>query len=55
MGQFGNNVESAINLVLFKCINGYTVAECKDLFFTQVAQAHYRNADVTLACERCYK
>ena len=55
MGQFGNNVQSAINLVLFKCIKGYTVAECKDLFFTQVAQAHYRNADVTLACERCYK
>ena len=40
---------------LFKCIKGYTVAECKDLFFTQVAQAHHRNADVTLACERCYK
>ena len=55
MGQFGNNVQSAINLVLVKCINGYTVAECKDLFFTQVAQAHYRKADVTLACERCYK
>ena len=55
MGQFGNNVKSAINLVLFKCIKGYTVTECKDLFFTQVAQAHYRNADVTLACERCYK
>ena len=55
MGQFGNNVKSAIKLVLFKCIKGYTVTECKDLFFTQVAQAHYRNADVTLACERCYK
>ena len=40
---------------LFKCIKGYTVAECKDLFSTQVAQAHYRNANVTLACERCYK
>ena len=32
MGQFGNNVQSAINLVLFKCIKGYTLMECKDLF-----------------------
>ena len=47
MEQFGNNVESAINLVLFKCINGYTVMECKDLFF-QGNSGRRRNENIIL-------
>ena len=27
---------------------------CGSLACTQAAQVHYMNADVTLACERCY-
>ena len=37
----------------FVPINLTTFSDFANPFWTQAAQAHYMNADVTLACERC--
>ena len=49
----GGTLHSSNETEEFVPINLTTFSDFANPFWTQAAQAHYRNADVTLACERC--